>query len=94
MMEAVKKERGRPVQKKGSQQAQVPISETKLSLILISRGMSQQDLIDKIKEVSGKTIGRDRISKIVSGKLRDYMISTARIIASSLDLTIEEIVEI
>jgi hypothetical protein len=46
--------------------------KTKLHAILIQREMSQEELRRIIFERSGKTIGSDRISRIVNGHLRTF----------------------
>lgn len=67
---------------------------TKLEKILLQRNMSQGDLVRLIKSKSGFKIGRDRISKICTGKLKNYTVETARLISEALDVTMDEIVEL
>ena len=67
--------------------------ETKLSIILRERGLTQTDLFNIIKDSGFKTIGRDRISKMVNGKLTNFNIETAKIISNVLGVTIDEIVD-
>jgi plasmid maintenance system antidote protein VapI len=67
---------------------------TKLESILENRNMSQGDLIRLIKTKSGFRIGRDRISKICTGRLTNYTLETAVMISEALDINIEEFVEI
>jgi DNA-binding Xre family transcriptional regulator len=66
---------------------------TKLAIILAERGMSQRDLQRSIEEQHGFKIGDDRISKMVNGKLINYHIQTAKLIADSLDVKIDDIVD-
>jgi DNA-binding Xre family transcriptional regulator len=67
---------------------------TKIDSILQERNMSQGDLIRLIKNSSGFKIGRDRISKICTGRLKNYTIETAVMISEALDVDIEDIIEI
>ena len=66
---------------------------TKLAIILAERGMSQRDLQRAIEEQYGFKIGDDRISKMVNGKLVNYHIQTAKLIADSLNVKIDDIVD-
>ena len=67
---------------------------TKLEQILSERNLSQGDLIRLIKINSGFKMGRDRISKIYTGRLTNYTMVTAVMISEALDCTIDEIVDI
>ena len=67
---------------------------TKLEIILQERGMSQGDLMRLIREKSGFKIGRDRISKICTGRLKNYTLETAVMISEALEIPVDEIVEI
>jgi hypothetical protein len=67
--------------------------KTKLHAILIQREMSQEELRRIIFERSGKTIGSDRISRIVNGQLTNYYTDTAKLIASALSVSMEDILE-
>jgi DNA-binding Xre family transcriptional regulator len=67
---------------------------TKIELILKQRNLSQTDLQRLIQKKSGFKIGRDRISKIVSGKIKNYTLETAKMISESLNVTIDDIVEL
>jgi DNA-binding Xre family transcriptional regulator len=67
--------------------------ETKLSQLLNERGLTQTDLFNMIKDSGNKVIGRDRISKMASGKLTNFNIETAKIISSVLDVKIDDIVD-
>jgi hypothetical protein len=55
--------------------------------------MSQEELRRIIFEKSGKTIGSDRISRIVNGQLKNYFTDTAKMIANALCISIENILE-
>ena len=55
--------------------------------------MTQRDLQRAIQERFGVKLGDDRISKMVSGKLKNYHIHTAKMIAETLDVSIDDIVE-
>jgi len=80
--------------------------KTKLELILEERGLSQGDLIrlienktavydDKgLRVTNGFVIGRDRISKICSGRLTNYHLETAQMIAEALGISIDSFVEL
>lgn len=66
---------------------------TKLARILIDKKMTQRDLQRAIKQKHGITLGDDRISKMVTGRLTNYHIQTAKVIADTLEVTIDNIVE-
>lgn len=70
------------------------MSQTKLELLLQERGMSQGDLMRLIKDKSGFKIGRDRISKICTGRLKNYTLETAVMISEALEIPVDEIVEL
>ena len=70
------------------------MSQTKLELLLQERGMSQGDLMRLIKDKSGFKIGRDRISKICTGRLKNYTLETAVMISEALEVPVDEIVEL
>lgn len=70
------------------------MTETKIEKILRERNMSQGDLVRLIKAKSGFKIGRDRISKICTGRLKNYTVETARMISEALEVPMDEIVEI
>ena len=67
---------------------------TRLEKILFERGLSQGDLMRLIKEKSGFKIGRDRISKICTGRLKNYTLETAVMISEALEVPVDEIVEL
>jgi len=72
---------------------------TKLETILINRSMKQTDLIElmeytvKKNNFNIKIPARDRTSKIVTGKQKNYTIKTAVLIAKTLNVSLEEIIE-
>lgn len=67
---------------------------TKLERILIERNLSQGDLVRMIQDKSGFRVGRDRISKICTGRLKNYTMETAVMIAEALEVTVDDIVEL
>jgi transcriptional regulator with XRE-family HTH domain len=67
---------------------------TKLELLLQERGMSQGDLMRLIRDKSGFKIGRDRISKICTGRLKNYTLETAVMISEALEIPLDKIVEL
>jgi DNA-binding Xre family transcriptional regulator len=67
---------------------------TKIELILSKRNLSQTDLQRLIQDKSGFKIGRDRISKIVTGKIKNYTLETAKMISEALNVKIDDIVEL
>jgi DNA-binding Xre family transcriptional regulator len=66
---------------------------TKLHLLLIKRQMTNRDLRNAIYEKHGIVIGEDRISKMVNGKLTNIHVNTAKIIADTLGVMIDDVVE-
>ena len=68
--------------------------KTKLQKLLIDMGISQTDLFYLIEYKTGKTIGLDRISNIVNGKQKNYNIATAKAIADTIGVTINDIIEL
>jgi DNA-binding Xre family transcriptional regulator len=70
------------------------MTETKIEKILRERNMSQGDLVRLIKAKSGFKIGRDRISKICTGRLTNYTVETARMISEALEVPMDDIVQI
>lgn len=67
---------------------------TKLAKILIDKKMTQRDLQRAIKQKHEINLGDDRISRMVTGRLTNYHIQTAKIIADTLEVTIDDIVEL
>lgn len=70
------------------------MSQTKLELILQERGLSQGDLMRLIRDKSGFKVGRDRISKICTGRLKNYTLETAVMISEALEIPVDQIVEL
>jgi hypothetical protein len=66
---------------------------TKLARLLKERGMTQRDLQREIMNQHGFKIGDDRISKMVNGKLTNYHIQTAKMVADSLNVKVDDIIE-
>ena len=67
--------------------------KTKLGKILLDNDMEQLDLYKLIIYKTGKTIGVDRISHIVSGKKKNYTIQTAKTICKALGITLNDLVD-
>lgn len=67
--------------------------KTKLGRILLENEMEQLDLYKLIIYKTGKTIGVDRISHIVSGKKKNYTIQTAKTICEALGITLNDLVD-
>jgi DNA-binding Xre family transcriptional regulator len=67
--------------------------KTKLGKILQENEMEQLDLHKLIVYKTGKTIGLDRISHIVSGKKKNYTIQTAKTICQALGITLNDLVD-
>lgn len=66
---------------------------TKLQKILEEKEMSQRDLQRAIYEKYGIVLGDDRISKMVTGRLTNYHVKTAKILAQTLNVSLDTIVE-
>jgi DNA-binding Xre family transcriptional regulator len=66
---------------------------TKIAKILTDRGMTQRDLQRAIMAKFDVFIGDDRISKLYNGKLINYHLKTAKMIADTLEVTIDDISE-
>jgi DNA-binding Xre family transcriptional regulator len=56
--------------------------------------MTQRDLQRAIFNTYGIKIGDDRISRMVNGVLKNVQLSTAKLIADTLNVTIDDIVEL
>lgn len=72
--------------------AKIEMEVTKLQKILYERELTQTDLYELIKE-SGKEIGKDRINRIVNGKLTNFHTNTAKAIANALGVSIDDIID-
>lgn len=66
---------------------------TKIQLLLRSRGLTQTDLFNLIKDSKHKNIGQDRINKLVLGNQKNYTIETAKTLADVLGVKLDDIVE-
>lgn len=66
---------------------------TKLQTILTEKGMSQRDLQKAIKTKHNVLLGDDRISRLVNGIIRNYHTNTAKIIADTLGVKMDDIIE-
>jgi DNA-binding Xre family transcriptional regulator len=60
---------------------------SKLKQILSERGMTQIDLYERIRVMSNTPIAKYMISRIVSGKVKTYNVSTLMKICRALDVT-------
>ena len=77
---------------KTREMAKIEIEVTKIQKILIERGLTQTDLYELIKD-GGNEIGKDRINRIVNGKLTNFHTNTAKILANALGAKIDDVVE-
>ena len=77
---------------KTREMAKIEIEVTKIQKILIERGLTQTDLYELIKD-GGNEIGKDRINRIVNGKLTNFHTNTAKILANALGVKIDDVVE-
>ena len=68
--------------------------QSKLEKILIEKNITQADLIRMVKDKSGFEFGRDRISRICTGKTKTYNLLTAVMIAEALEVKVDDIIEI
>jgi DNA-binding Xre family transcriptional regulator len=75
-----------------NEMAKIEIEVTKIQKILIERGLTQTDLYEIIKS-NGSEIGKDRINRIVNGKLTNYHTNTAKILGKALDVGLDQIVD-
>ena len=66
---------------------------TKIEKILERKGLSQADLMRLIEKKTGFRLGRDRISKICTGRLQNYTIESALMIAEALGVKVDQIIE-
>ena len=66
---------------------------TKIKKILIEKSISQKDLYNAIIENCKTPIGKDRISKIVNGKLTNYSMHTLLKLCMALDVTPNDLLE-
>jgi hypothetical protein len=66
---------------------------TKLAKILSERNIEQKELQGMIIVKHNVVLGRDRICKMVNGVLTNYHIKTAKLIADTLDVGLDDIVD-
>ena len=66
---------------------------TKLQQILNENEMTQSQLIEMIRIKTGRIIGKDRISKICSGRITNYSLFTANTISRALGIPIDTFIE-
>jgi DNA-binding Xre family transcriptional regulator len=65
---------------------------TKLQQLLIDKEMTQRDLQRAILEKQNVFIGDDRISKLVNGVQKNVTMKTAKLVADTLGVKIDDIV--
>jgi len=68
------------------------MATTKLSKILSDKKMTYRDFQINLYEKTGYYMAFDRISRLVNGKQKDILLSTAKKIADSLEIKLDEIV--
>lgn len=68
-------------------------SDTKLSKLLLERGLTQTDLFDLIDISKYKTIGKDRINRIMTGKHTNYNLDTLRSFCHVLNVTPNDVID-
>lgn len=66
---------------------------TKIQAILKEREITPTQFQKLLLQKSKSKMGLCRISKLIHGKLTNYTIKTAKAIANSLDVTINDIVD-
>ena len=72
----------------------VQVEVTKLYKILQERSMLQKDLFDLIEQShNGKKVPMYILNGIISGKRQNYTVKTAKMIAKSLNLSINDVVD-
>jgi len=67
--------------------------QTKLRLLLKSRGMKQTDLLTQINQQIGIPISKPMLSNIVSGKKNNYQLFTLIRLCKALNVTPNEIID-
>ena len=65
---------------------------TKLQQLLIDKEMTQRDLQRAILDKQNVFIGDDRISKLVNGVQKNVTMKTAKLVADTLGVKIDDIV--
>jgi DNA-binding Xre family transcriptional regulator len=69
------------------------MNQTKLKKILIEKNISQTELYERIKSSCNSFLGKDVISKIVSGKKQNYELFTLLKICVALNVTPNDLIE-
>lgn len=67
--------------------------QTKVYALILSRGYNLTEFIKRVKDTTGVNIELYRMSKIASGLIRNYKTDTARAIANTLGVPIDDILE-
>jgi DNA-binding Xre family transcriptional regulator len=73
---------------------QPPLSMTKLKLILNAQGLTQLDLHNKSKKMCIVPIPKYALSKIYTGKLKNFSVPTLIKLCKCLNLTPNDIVSV
>lgn len=66
---------------------------TKLQNILNEKGLTQGDLINKIKDKYGVEFTRSYVSKVCSGVITNYTVRTALMISETLGISLNQIID-
>jgi len=69
------------------------MNQTKIKKILAEKNMSQTDLYERIKSSCKTYLGKDVISKIVSGKKQNFELFTLLKICVALNVTPNDLIE-
>ena len=62
-------------------------------MLLMRKGLTQMELLENIKKTTGVKLMPYQLSQIVTGKVKNYHTKTASVIAKTLGVTIDEILE-
>ena len=66
---------------------------TKVYTLILNRGYNLTEFVKKVKDTTGVNIELYRMSKIASGLIKNYKTNTARAIANTLGVNIDDILE-
>lgn len=61
---------------------------------MLDKGITQGEVIEKIKNKTGIKIGRDRISRMASGIIYNYTVETAVLVADALGVKVGQIIDL
>lgn len=74
--------------------AKIEIEVTKLYQILISRGMTQKDLHNLIKETNnGESVSMYILNEIINGKRKNFNINTLKPIKRALNVSYDDLID-